>query len=151
MMDFNGDLLLIDTPDGGDIEIIDGVFSGDPGIATAVYISLFGGNKDDAGKIKTNRTWWGNTLEGTAEAEFIVSRFQHIITALPLTVKNMQAAESAALLDLQWIKDQGVADTILAEGKAGERGKFILTINILKNGDSIFESGFQTSWAAKAA
>jgi len=150
-MDFNGDLLLIDTPDGGDIEIIDGVFTGDPGIATAVYISLFGGNKDDAGKIKTNSTWWGNTLEGTAEAEFIVSRFQHIITALPLTVKNMQAAEAAALLDLQWIIDQGVADTILAEGRVGERSKFVLTINILKNGDSIFESGFQTSWAAKAA
>jgi hypothetical protein len=51
---FEGDLLLEDTPDGGDIRIENNLFVSDRSFNTAVYLSLFGGNKDDNGKVKNN-------------------------------------------------------------------------------------------------
>ena len=149
--EFEGDLLLIDTPDGGDIVIEDGLFTADTAFSTAVYLSLFGGNKEDAGKIKTNKTWWGNTLEGITEAEKIVSRFQHIITAMPLSVKNIKAAEAAAILDLQWIIDLEIADKIESECLTREKGIFILLINILKNKNTIFKTNYSSLWTGTGA
>jgi phage gp46-like protein len=147
MNDFEGDLLLLDTPDGGDIVIENGLLQPDRGFATAVYISLFGGNKEESGKVKTNKTWWGNTLEGT-EAEKIVSRFQHIITAMPLSIKNIKAAEEAAKLDLKWIVGLGIADKIEADGRTGEKGFFSITVTILKDTNTVFENSYSTLWAA---
>lgn len=146
MTDFQGDLLLIDTPDGGDVLLENDLFVADPNLATAVYISLFGGNKEDAGKIQTNKTWWGNTLEGTGEAEKIVSRFQHIITAMPLSVKYLKAAETAAKLDLQWIVELGIADVIESEMQIKEKNIFILTIKILKDENTLFEKDYSDLW-----
>jgi phage gp46-like protein len=146
MSDFQGDLLLIDTPDGGDITVDNGFFKADRAFATAVYLSLFGGNKEDAGKIKTNKTWWGNTLEGITEAEKMASRFQNIISGLPLTVKNIKAAETAAKLDLAWVIDQGIADKIEAEGRTGEKNYFVLEVQILKNENTVFENSYALLW-----
>jgi len=148
--EFEGDLMMVDTPDGGDLILEDGVFKADPAFSTAVYLSLFGGNKEESGKIKTNKTWWGNTLENTSDAEKIISRFQYIITAMPLCVKNIKAAESAAQMDLQWILDMGIADKILTECQTGERNLFILKIVILKDKNTIFENSYYSSWAVKS-
>ena len=149
MIDFQGDLLLIDTPDGGDIVIEEGIFWGDQALATPVYISLFGGNKEDAGKIKNNKTWWGNTIEGTREEEKIVSRFQHIITSMPLSIKNIKAAEAAAIIDLQWIIDMGIADKIESECQTKEKNIFILVIKVLKDFNTVFENSYSALWMAK--
>jgi len=87
---FEGDLLLIDTPDGGDLVIENDAILGDPAIATAVYLSLCGGNKEDNGKVKNSDTWWGNTLDGVAENEKIVSRFQSVITGMPMSTNALR-------------------------------------------------------------
>ena len=47
LQDFEGDLLLADSADGGNVLISDGLFQGDRSFNTAVYLSLFGGNRDD--------------------------------------------------------------------------------------------------------
>jgi phage gp46-like protein len=148
MSDFQGDLFLIDTPDGGDVIVENGLFKADPSFSTAVYLSLFGGNKDDAGKIKTNKTWWGNTLDGTSKAEKMVSRFQNIISGLPLSVKNIKAAEKAAALDLAWIIDQGITDKIEVEASTGERNYFYMNVRILKEKNTIFENSYSLLWRA---
>ena len=148
MYDFEGDLLLCDTPDGGDVLLENGLFNDDQGFSTAVYLSLFGGNKEDAGKVKNSKTWWGNRLSGTTEAEKIISRFQNIITSLPITVKNIKAAESAAMLDLKWIIDLGVADKIEATGRSLEKGRFELTVNIYKDKNTIYKNSFYNLWMA---
>jgi phage gp46-like protein len=144
--DFEGDLLLHDGNDFGEIDLEDGLFVSDRSFNTAVYISLFGGNKDDNGKVKNNKTWWGNTLEGTAENEKLVSRFQAVIFGLPMTTKNIQDAETAASLDLKWLINEGVADKIIATGKATGRNRFALTIDIQSGGKSIYENTFPLFW-----
>jgi len=145
---FEGDLLLLDTLDGGDIKLIDDVFISDTSINTAVYLSLFGGNKDDNGKVKNKFTWWGNTLTGVSENEKIVSRFQAVIFGLPMSTKNIQEAETAAAMDLQWIIDEGIGDEVNVSGSAIARNKFKLKVNITAKGKNIYENDFSMPWQA---
>jgi phage gp46-like protein len=146
LQDFEGDLSLEDTPDGGDIRIENDLFVSDRSFNTAVYLSLFGGNKDDTGKVKNNKTWWGNTLGSTAENEKLVSRFQAIIFGLPMTTKNIQDAETAASLDLKWLVDAPAADKIIVTGRATGRNRFALTIDIRAGGESIYKNTFSLFW-----
>ena len=143
---FEGDVLLIETPDGGDIVFENGYVKPCKDFSTAVYLSLFGGNKNDAGTVKNRRTWWANTLRETPEGEKMISRFQAIITGLPLSVKNIRKAETAAVLDLEWLKNEGVADEIITEGKTRGKNIFALKIEIKNNGKSLYEKEFSLFW-----
>jgi phage gp46-like protein len=143
---FEGDLPLVSTPDGGEIPIADGQFSGDRSFNTAVYLSLFGGNSDDSGKVKNSKTWWGNLLPGTAEYEKMVSRFQCFITAKPMTTKNIQEAIKAAELDLRWIVDEGIAGAVRVTGEAGRGNRFNLRVSIDTAGESLYENSFSLFW-----
>jgi phage gp46-like protein len=148
LQNFEGDLLLEDTQDGGDISIENDLFVNDRTFKTAVYLSIFGGNKEDNGKVKNNKTWWGNTLSGTPENEKLISRFQAVIFGLPMTTKNIESAENAASLDLKWVIDEGVADKVEVSGNAVSRNKFILSVEIKASGKSIYENTFSLFWKA---
>jgi phage gp46-like protein len=124
----------------------DGIIIADNNYSTPIYLSLFGGNKDDSGVVKTNKTWWGNTLKGTGKNEKLVSRFQHIIRSMPLTVKNIRNAESAAGLDLAWMVEEGLADTVEASGSTKGEKRFHMEIHLIKSGASIFDYNLDTVW-----
>ena len=143
---FEGDLLLVDSPDFGEIVIEDGIVLGDKTFNTATYLSLFGGNKDDDGKIKTNKTWWGNTLPGVSKNEKMVSRFQAVIFGLPMTSKNILKAESAAQLDLEWMIEEGIADEVIASGRATGKNKFELKVEIKAHGETIYSNKYSMFW-----
>jgi phage gp46-like protein len=149
LQDFEGDVLLVETPDGGDFIMQDGLIMADNNYSTAIYLSLFGGNKDDSGVVKTNKTWWGNTLRGTKKNEKLISRFQNIIRSMPLTIKNIRRAEDAAVLDLVWMVEEGLADKVEANGSTQGKNRFHLDINLLKSETSIFEYSFNTTWGAE--
>ena len=146
MGDFEGDVLLIETPDGGDIVLESGLVKPCRDFSTAVYLSLFGGNKDDAGTVKNRHTWWANTLKETQENEKMVSRFQAVIAGLPLSVKNIRKAEAAAALDLEWLKIEGVADEIIAEGKTKGKNTFVLRVEIKNKGQLLYQKEFALLW-----
>jgi phage gp46-like protein len=143
---FEGDLLLISTPEGGDLVIEDKLFVCDHQFSTSVYLSLFGGNYDDDGKVKNNKTWWGNLLGNTDKNEKIVSRIQNIIIGLPLSVKNIRLAEQAALIDLKWFKDINIADEIKAEIIIIEKNTINLKIEILKDEMMMFNDSYSLLW-----
>lgn len=146
MSNFEGDVLLIETPDGGDIVLEGGLVKPCKDFSTAVYLSLFGGNKDDAGTVKNRHTWWANTLKETQESEKMISRFQAVITGLPLSIKNIRKAETAAALDLEWLKSEGAADEIIAAGKTKGRNSFVLRIEIKNKGQKLYEKEFALLW-----
>lgn len=146
MGDFAGDVLLIETPDGGDIVLEGGLVKPCKDFSTAVYLSLFGGNKDDAGTVKNRHTWWANTLKETLETEKVVSRFQAVITGLPLSVKNIRKAETAAALDLEWLKSDGVADEIIAAGKTKGKNTFVLSVEVKSEGQPLYQKEFALLW-----
>ena len=146
MSDFAGDVLLIETPDGGDIVFENGCVKPCKDFSTAVYLSLFGGNKDDAGTVKNRRTWWANTLRETPEGEKMISRFQAVIAGLPLSVKNIRKAETAAVLDLEWLKLEGVADEIIADGKTKGKNTFVLGVEVKRKGQQLYQKEFALLW-----
>jgi phage gp46-like protein len=149
LQDFEGDVLLVETPDGGDFIMEDGIIMADTNYSTAIYLSLFGGNKDDSGVVKTNKTWWGNTLRGTKKNEKLISRFQYIIRSMPLTVKNIRKVEDAAALDLAWMVEEGLVDKVETSGSTQGKNRFHLDISLIKSGTSIFEYNFNTIWGAE--
>jgi len=144
-MDFSGDILLVDSPDGGDLEIEHGLIKNDKQFSTAVYLSLFGGNLDDPGKTKSKRAWWGNLLVDT-ESEKLRSRFQYIINGFPMTVKYIREAEAAALLDLEWFKKEKIADEIIVSGKSIDKSTFNLKVEILADRELLYKNNFSIQW-----
>lgn len=145
---FEGDILLVDTLDGGDVVIENGLFVSDKQFSTAVYLSLFGGNKDDNGKGEKKDEWWGNKIAGITESEKLRSRFQNITTGLPMTVKNIKEAELAAKMDLKWLINEKIADEIVVYGQATGKNKFNLTVEILKDKLKIFKDEYSLLWGA---
>ncbi|GHU66619.1 hypothetical protein FACS189447_07860 [Spirochaetia bacterium] len=146
LQNFEGDALLFETVDGGELFIENGLFISDKKFSSAVYLSLFGGNSDDSGKVKNNNEWWGNKLEGIAENEKLVSRFQNIIYGLPMTVKNIREAEAAAALDLKWFIIEKIADEINVNGRATGKNEFNLMVEIKKDTITIFENSYALQW-----
>lgn len=145
---FQGDLSLIETPDGGDCVLSDGLLTADPAFGTAFYISLFGGNKADSGAVKNKETWWGNTIPGVSDKEKIVSRFQNFIHAMPMTVKNIKDARDMAVLDLKWITDEGIADEVTVDTRSEGINRLRLFVKATKAGKTIFETEYGVLWGA---
>ncbi|MCL2138214.1 MAG: hypothetical protein FWH41_01630 [Treponema sp.] len=148
LQNFEGDLLLYDTVESGDIDVENGLCVSDRQFSTAVYLSLFGGNKEDAGKVKSNKEWWANKIQGINESEKLRSRFQIITAGLPMTVKNIREAETAAAMDLQWFIKEKIADDIFIYGQAAEKNRFNLKVIILKDKNKLFENTYSLLWGA---
>lgn len=143
---FEGDVLLSTNNDGADIEVENALIKNCVDFDTAILLSLFGGNKDDDCKVRNNKTWWGNYIGSVSESEKVQSRFQNIIEAMPLSLKNAREAEKAAVLDLAWLKAEGFADSVFAEGKVFNRNNFILKIIIKKDVEILYEKDFPVLW-----
>jgi phage gp46-like protein len=145
---FEGDLLLVETLDGGDVQIENGLFVSDKQFSTDVYLSLLGGNTNDNGKGNNNNQFWGNLLRDTKESEKLRSRFQYVTTGLPMSVKNINEAEKAAAMDLQWLIDEEIADVINIYGYSTGKNMFNLKVKILKDKNKIFENEYFLLWGA---
>ena len=105
-----GDVLLQQTPDDGDISVTGGLVEMDGGLRSAAYISLFGGNEDDSGADRDNHNWWGNI----GQRRQIRSETQYLLQTLSPSSGNLLRIEDAVKRDLAWLKADGVATTIAA-------------------------------------
>ncbi len=96
--------MLFQTPDGGEVQVTNGVVALDDSPFTAVYISLFGGNIDDSGDTSTDsEQWWGNYSESDPVLH-LRSRTQAILIGLPAIPANLVRVEEAVSSDLEWMK-----------------------------------------------
>lgn len=107
------DVALTQMLEGGEIECVAGQITMDDGVATSVYISLFGANEDDSGDDDTKSLeWWANKVE-TDPNKKLRSRVQNLLRSIALTSGNIQLIEDAAALDLQWMLDTKLADAVV--------------------------------------
>ena len=144
-----GDVLLFQTPDGGNIKVERGrvVFSG--GLGTAAYLSLFGGDERDSGRAEDPLTWWGNIDEDRPERQYR-SETQHLLRSIPAIPANLRRLEQAAERDLAWMIPAGVASAVSATANMPGRNRVRLVVSIEADGaPSIFE--FFENWKADAA
>jgi phage gp46-like protein len=145
-MNTDGDVLLFQTINDGDITITDGITQLTGGFDTAFYLSLFGGNFEDDGTQDNPLTWWGNLLENEPEGKY-VSRTQNLLRGLPATSGNLRRVEEAARRDLQWFLDTGIATSVIIEASIPEYGKVEIAGSITVQGEEIPFS-YTENWKA---
>lgn len=142
---FAGDVLIESTEDGGEITVEDGLVADCRGFDSAVYLSLFGGNREDsAGREK--ETWWGNLIPGTQEDEKLVSEFGATIEGLALTSGNLVKAQKAAERDLDWLKSVAGADELSVALSAENRSQVTMTVEVKKNGELLTGGEYDLQW-----
>ena len=143
-----GDVLLQQTNDDGEIEVVNGVVTMSGGLETAAYLSLFGGNEDDDGSLENRKTWWGNLLEIDPSKKYI-SETQHLLQAIPSVSSNLRKIEDAAKKDLNWFLTNKIASSVAVLASIPALNRVTLSITINAEGDeSEFE--FTENWKAGA-
>ena len=125
-----GDVLMFQTNDGGEVTFIDGQPIMTRGFETAVYLSLFGGNREDDGSEGNNLQWWGNFIV-TDPMEKYKSETQYQLLKLPITSSSLLRLEEAAKKDLQWMLDDKIASNIEVSASSPELNlvRFDIKIN----------------------
>lgn len=142
------DVLLFQTPDNGEIEIEGGVVTLTPGLDTAAYLSLFGGNWKDDGSQNNRQTWWGNLGE-TEPAKRYRSETQFLLGTLPATSRNLRRIEDAAARDLQWLLDEAAASSVsVSASLIGLNRVKISVVTRAEGGESQFN--YTENWRASA-
>ena len=107
------DVVLFQTPEGGEITCTAGQIALDEGLATSVYISLFGGNEDDSGDDSDKaREFWGNKIESDSTKK-LRSRTGNLLRSIAITSGNLSRIEDAVTQDLQWMLDTKLADAVV--------------------------------------
>lgn len=101
---------IFQTPDGGEINVENGEPEQSSGLDSAVYLSLFGGNKEDDGAPNGRQQWWGN--DGEPPEQQYRARLQHFLRRLPPVPANLRRLESAAREDLEWLTQVGAASSV---------------------------------------
>lgn len=127
------DVLLFQTNDNGEINIINGIVELSSGLETAAYLSLFGGNEEDAGFNQDVTTWWGNVDENDIARRY-KSETQYLLNILPANTGNMRRLESAALRDLDWFVNEKIASSIDVIASIPDLNKVNILIIIMAQG-----------------
>lgn len=122
------DVLLFQTNDDGDINIVNGTVETTAGLETAVYLSLFGGNEDDNGIGDNLDQWWGN-IDVSALNRYR-SQTQNILKSIPLISGNLTRIQDAINNDLAWLIETGIASAIIAELFIEDVNRLKITIDI---------------------
>ena len=141
-----GDVLVKQTNDGGEINIEGGLIEMTGGFETAFYFALFGGNQDDDGSQNNKNIWWGNLTEENPDFHYR-SQFQYLLKTLVPISGNLVRLENAAKKDLDVFIKQGVADSIDVNISLIETRKIKVEINIVADGENI-EIEFIENWKA---
>ena len=130
MSGLEGDVLLFNTFDGGNINMVNGQPEMTGTFATAIFLSHWGGNLKDDGLAGNKNTWWGNLNENNPSYKYI-SRLQNLFfQGVPITSGNIRRFEEAVLADLQWFKDEKIAGEISAVGSIPKLNRLGMEIDV---------------------
>ena len=106
-----GDVLLFQTIDDGEINVESGLVEMTAGFETAAYLALFGGNEDDDGSQDNPHNWWGNLDEADTAKQYR-SETQNLLQSIPATVNNLKRIGKAAERDLAFFVSTGAASAV---------------------------------------
>lgn len=143
-----GDIILYQSVDGGEITVTGGIVEMDGGLQTTVYLALFGGNYGDDGSFDTNKSWWANLLD-TDTALHYRSETQFLLKSIPSTSNNLRRIEAATLRDTQYLLDLSIASAVESTARIVGVNKISITMNIEADGTSS-DFTFTENWEASS-
>lgn len=143
-----GDVLLTQTNDDGEITVVNGLVEMTGGFETAAYLSLFGGNEDDDGSEGNVKTWWANLNEVDPVSRY-VSETQNLLQALAATSSNLLRIEEAVKRDLQWFLDRNIASSVEVNASIPDLNRIQITVTIEVIGEES-QFTFVENWKAAA-
>lgn len=129
-----GDVELLQTPDGGEMFVVGGVVEMSSGLETSAYLSLFGGNEKDDGRANNPKTWWANLDEIETAAQYR-SQTQNLLQSIPAIPANLRRIEDAVRADLAWFIDYNVASSVVVVASVPGLNKVKIAIAIEAFGD----------------
>lgn len=130
-----GDILLFSTPDGGEIQVINGEPDMDGGFESAVYISIFGGDGE---------SHW--IEEYQKENEKFKCEFYNFIKGNIKSINNLNKGIKFLERDLAWIKSDTIADKINISIDDLDTKRIRVNVEILANGKKLFENKYIINW-----
>lgn len=135
-MEFEGDVKLFENLEGGEIKLIEGLILMTGGFETAVYLSLFGSNKEDNPDIVENpKTWWGNLFDDNLEFnDKYFSKTQWLLNNISATPANLLKIEDAVKFDLRWMLLENIVSTINVNVSIPNLNKIKFEIEIFAEG-----------------
>jgi phage gp46-like protein len=113
-----GDVLLFQSLDGGEIKVENNQIVLTAGLESAVYLSLF-----------SPADWFLNDVADTNE-EKLSSETEQIVGRLPNVSKNYPLLEQAIKNDLSWLTSQKLAKSISASVSSNQINRVNIVINI---------------------
>lgn len=138
------DVHLFNEADGGNVQFINGKIVTSDGLASAAYISMFGGNELDSGSEADDaKQWWGNFTEEVEERKQR-SETQHLMFEQPAIPANLRLLEEAAQRDCAWMLND-FATEVSALARLIAVNRVTLELSVLV-GDSRYEFAFEESW-----
>ncbi len=129
-----GDVILKQTSDGGEITVESGFVLMDGGITTMSYICMFGGNEQDDGRENNPGQWWGNRDEVSKSFQ-LRSETQHFLRSNPATTSKLLELEQAVLRDHQVFLDEGIATEVTASASLVALNTVQLTVGLFAYGE----------------
>lgn len=143
-----GDVLLYQTNDDGEINVDNGIVEMSGGLQTTAYLSLFGGNENDSTSADDPLTWWGNLSENEISNQYR-SETQFLLQSIPATPANLRRIEDAAKRDLAWMITDKVASEVTAAASIPALNRIKLSVTIEAVGEeSTFE--YVENWRSKS-
>ena len=141
-----GDVLLEQTNNNGEISVINGVVAMTGSFETMAYLCLFGGNEDDDGRADNVETWWGNIDEVDPDFRY-VSETQNLLQSIPAISANLLKLQAAAERDLAVFTNKNIASSVTVVVSIPALNRVTYTIDIEANGE---ESSFKftENWRA---
>lgn len=133
-----GDVLLFQTNDDGDIESVNGVVTMTCGFETAVYTSMFSG-----------ADWWGDLEEQDPDFKY-PSETEQVLESMAAVPANLRAVEEAALRDLGMFINQKIANTVEVVASMPGVDTVRLNIRIEARGE-VHEFEFTENWSCEGA
>lgn len=134
-----GDLALFNTITAGDILSENGEPRMEQGLGTAVLISLFSGQKDK---------FWGDKLSNDPSENY-GGDFEVLADELDATVENALKLEEAILSDLQWMKDEEIADKIEVTSSIENGDNIFFVLVITRPSEESEEFKFSNNWTGQ--
>ena len=146
-MDFqNGDVKLIITKEGFDIDLKNNFIEMTSGFESAIFLSIFGGNEeDDYSEATKEKQFWGNRLNGNQYR----SRTLKFINGNYANAQNLQLLEQNILLDLNWFIEENIADTLEVDCSIPNFNELKIDIRLLRDSKLLANSNYKLNWKAQ--